>query len=291
MTRSRGATALVALAVILAITASWWALALWPLPGSAPDWLVRTRAVCFGSTRGGLPDAGGWLLLVGQPLGMVGVLVVVWGGAVADGLRALARSLAGRASLVGVIVLLALGIGAAAARVAGATARSTAAASPTNVTAIPRLNRPAPALALVDQHGAAVTLERFRGRPLLVTFAFAHCETVCPLVVRDVLEARRRPAGQAPAVLIVTLDPWRDTPSRLPSIAARWRLDGDAFVASGAVADVEATLDRWNIARTRDPRTGDVVHPAVVYLIDRGGRIAYAVNGDAAAIAEFVRRL
>jgi protein SCO1/2 len=279
------------LAVILVITASWWALALWPLPGSAPDWLVRTRTVCFGSTPSGLPDNSGWLLLVGQPLGMVAVLLVVWGDAVADGLRALARSVAGRASLAGVAVLLALGIGAAAARVAGAATRGTTAVVPTDFTSIPRLDRPAPALALVDQHGAAVTLERFRGRPLLLTFAFAHCETVCPLVVHDVLEARRRMAGPPPAVVIVTLDPWRDTPARLPSIAARWRLDGDALVVSGAVADVAATLDRWNIARARDPRTGDVIHPAVVFLIDREGRIAYAVNGGAEAIGELLRRL
>jgi len=77
---ARGALALGALATILAITAAWWALALWPLAG-APAWLARTREVCFGAAPGGLPDAGGWILLIGEPVGLVTVLAVVWGGA------------------------------------------------------------------------------------------------------------------------------------------------------------------------------------------------------------------
>ena len=35
----RGALALSALAVILIVTAAWWALALWPLTSAAPQWL------------------------------------------------------------------------------------------------------------------------------------------------------------------------------------------------------------------------------------------------------------
>jgi hypothetical protein len=66
---------------ILAVTVFWWAFALWPV-GDAPDWLVRTRLVCFGVDGGGLPDRAGWVGLVGQPLGMLGALLVGWRGAV-----------------------------------------------------------------------------------------------------------------------------------------------------------------------------------------------------------------
>src|SRR5688500_19433216 len=66
----RPGLALTALAAILVITAAWWALALWPA-AAEPEWLARTRAACFGSERGGLPDAGGWVLLVGEPIGML----------------------------------------------------------------------------------------------------------------------------------------------------------------------------------------------------------------------------
>jgi protein SCO1/2 len=124
-----------------------------------------------------------------------------------------------------------------------------------------------------------------------VTFAYAHCETVCPVLVAEAVRARERLTGRAPALVVVTLDPWRDTPARLPAIAAAWKLPADALVLSGSVADVEAALDRWNVARARDPRTGEVTHPNLVYIVDANGRIAYSTVGDAGAIVELVSRL
>jgi cytochrome oxidase Cu insertion factor (SCO1/SenC/PrrC family) len=42
------------------------------------------------------------------------------------------------------------------------------------------------------------------------------------------------------------------------------------------VEEVEAVLDAWNVARTRNPATGDVAHPSLTYLLDAEGRIAFA---------------
>jgi protein SCO1 len=157
-------------------------------------------------------------------------------------------------------------------------------------------------LALVDQHGDVLTLDRFHGRPVLLTFAYAHCATICPLLVRDALAAqeasaeRRAAASTAeawlvPAVVVVTLDPWRDTPARLPHIARTWGLGEDAWLLSGPVDEVTAVLDAWQIPRGRDERTGEVTHPALTYLIDAAGRIAYASTGTRATLAELVQRL
>jgi protein SCO1/2 len=130
-----------------------------------------------------------------------------------------------------------------------------------------------------------------RGRPVLVTFAYAHCTTVCPLVVHEVVRARAQLADRRPYIVVITLDPWRDTPSRLSAIAQQWELPEDASVVSGAVPDVQAALDRWGVARTRDTRTGEITHPQVVYVIDRNGRIAFSTTGDAETIAKLVRSL
>ena len=153
------------------------------------------------------------------------------------------------------------------------------------------MNDAAPALALTDQNGRDVTLESYRGRPVLVAFAFAHCQTVCPLVVADVMAARRQLGDDPPAVLIVTLDPWRDTPSRLASIAKQWGLDGDAHVLSGTPEDVDRTLNGWRVPRVRNQETGDISHPSIVYVIGADGRIAYVVSGNADAISAAVRAL
>jgi len=119
----------------------------------------------------------------------------------------------------------------------------------------------------------------------------AHCETICPLVVSDVLTAQRQLSDQAPAVVVVTLDPWRDTPSRLNAMAVDWKMGSDAHVVSGSPDVVERTLNAWRVPRARNEKTGDLSHPAIVYVVGPDGRINYVVEGNAATIAAAVRAL
>ncbi|MBX6363433.1 MAG: SCO family protein [Gemmatimonadetes bacterium] len=292
---SEEGAALAGLLAILLITGAWWALALWPVP-HAPAWLERTRYVCFGIGPSGLPDGGGWIGLTAGPLGMLAILLVGW----ADGVRGLLARARRSRRVAATLLLFPLGVallaGAATLRVrqARVLARLPEVAGTLSPGDHPRLDQPAPPLALTAQDGATRSLASLRGRTVLVTFAYAHCETVCPVVVRHVLEAQRRlrAAGAAPAVLVVTLDPWRDTPSRLPAMAREWGLpDRDAWVLGGTVAAVEAALAAWRVPYRRDERTGEVVHPALVHIVDPDGRIAFSTTGGAETIAALVRRL
>jgi protein SCO1/2 len=287
----RARAALAALAGIVAITASWWALALWPVSADAPGWLLRTREVCFGSRAETLPDAAGWLLLIGQPAGMVMLLVTIWGAELRAGVTLAMARTAGQLALGAGLALVVAGLGATAVRVRAANAEPFSTGAMDAAAQLTRVNDAAPAFALTDQFGGEVSLQSFRGRPVIVTFAFGHCETVCPLIVEDVLAARRRIEGAPPPVLVVTLDPWRDTPRRLQSIAASWRLDADAHLLSGPPDAVERTLNAWRVPRARNQKTGAITHPSLVYIVDADSRIAYVVTGGAETIAAAVRAL
>jgi protein SCO1/2 len=292
--------ALVGLAFLALATAGWWALALWPAPDEPPAWLERARGVCFNAGASGMPSASGWLLLIGEPLGLGVALWAAFGRSLRGGFAKLARARGGRALLTACAALFALGVGAAGARVA-ALARSGAAdsigaadAALPDPSALPRLQRPAPALGLIDQHGARVTLDSLRGRPALVTFAFAHCESVCPALVsqaRSVQRQARARGEPVPSLAIVTLDPWRDTPARLPALAASWQLGAGAHVLSGEPDAVNAVLDAWSVPRDRDENTGQLAHPALVYLIDESGQIAFTSDGDARTLTALLARL
>jgi protein SCO1 len=289
--------ALWCLATIVVTTVVWWALALWPVPADGPDWVLRTRAVCFGTTDSGLPAVEGWLLLIFQPISMTVALFLGWGHSTREALALLVRSVPGRLAAAMVVLVLLLGGAGATVRVASATGAD-AILLETPVTAPadhPRLDRPAPSgLALVDQRGTGFTLDGYRGRPVLVTFAFARCETVCPVLVREVLAAQRlapESGAARPAVVVVTVDPWRDPPSRLPHVARMWELGEDAYVLSGAVPEVLAELSAWEVSITRDPRTGDVVHPAPVYVLGPDGRIAFVTTGGGGYVARLLARL
>jgi len=280
-----------AVGALTAITLSWWALALWPVPTDAPDWLARTRQVCFGTAASGLPNAGGWILLIGQPIGMAVAMFVIWGKALRGGLWALGRTMLGKAALGATLLVLFLGTVGVGIRVAGAQPQPIVLDQPgLPPSTYPRLDRPLPELGLVDQRGDVVTMDRLAGRTVLVTFGFGHCETVCPVVVHNTLEAAAAVPELDPVVVVVTLDPWRDTPARLPYLAERWGLEGEAYVLGGEVAQVEAVLDAWGVARERDTRTGDVTHPALVYIVSNG-RIAYATTGDPQTVAALALRL
>jgi len=283
-----------AIAFLLTVTGAWWALALWPLPAETPVWLERTRSARFNTTESGLPDASGWILLVGEPLGMAVVLFAGWRARLVDSLRHLGSSTSGRVVASATVLAVVVGLGASGMRVLNAGAPELALVSAGGVPdSYPRLDRPWPeAAGLVDQTGAAFTLDRLGGRRALVTFAYAHCETICPLVVRSSIAARDELADEADlAVVALTLDPWRDTPSRFGDMAGQWRMAPGDFVVGGDVASVEAALDLWGVPRSRDERTGDLAHPALVFLVDADGTVAYASTGAPDDLVALARRL
>ncbi len=275
--------ALAAFVFWLAVTIAWWAMAFAPLR-EVPPWLAGIRSICFGSLASGLPDAYGWISLT-SPLTMLGFLLVVWGRELLRDLRWLTTSAAGRAALAVIVVVPLLGglwVGRIVAREieARASFSSPVRSLETMPEGYPRTDRPAPELALVDQTGESVTLESLRGRPVLLTFAYAHCQTICPVIVRTVSFAADRLGDLRPAVVVVTLDPWRDTPSSLPSLAKSWKLDelGQAHVLSGDVAEVQAVLEAYEVPADRDSNSGEITHPALVYLLGPDGMIAYTFN-------------
>lgn len=269
--------ALSALVFLLLITASWWALALWPTGSGSPKWLALTQAVCFGVRESGLPDAGGWTALIGSPLGMLAVLVVAARAPFGRLVRRMRHVRWLQVAAAFIIIFVMGGSHAAGVRITSALRASSDELLMTEFGSAVKTSRPAPALQLIDQAGRERPLSAFKGRTLLITFAYAHCETVCPVLVRNALEAQRTlaAAGERPVVLIVTLDPLRDTPARLPSMAREWKLGADAYILSGEVAAVTQVLDDWKVARSYNPKDGMVTHPALAYVVDRKQRIVY----------------
>lgn len=287
--RARPGPAVVALGVILAVTAAWWALALYPAGAAAPEWLLRTRLACFGAGPDALPNAGGWVLLVGEPLGMLGILVVGWRDALARDLRLLLARRWGVTLAAGVGGMVLWGLGATASVVRAATAAPMEAFATSELPV--RLDAEAPDLRLTDQRGRPFALSALRGRPVIVTFAYAHCEVVCPTVVKQIQEARLDAARPDIPLVVVTLDPWRDVAARLPAIVTAWQLAPEDRVLTGAVDEVNRVLDAWGVGRMRDGNTGEIDHAVAVMLIGREGRLAYRLGGNPVQWRELLRDL
>ena len=265
--------------------ALWWFTALVELPASTPDWVLRARSICFGNGENGLPNTSGWLLLTLSPLSFLGGLLVIWGRELGSDLARRWSGSVSRGGLLALAALVALGTLWSGSRIRHGLARR-AEWSQVSSEALPedypRLNRPAPDFSLLDQHGASRDLAGLRGEVVLLTFAFAHCNTICPVTLREVLAGAE---GITPPhrVAVVTLDPWRDTARSLPAIAEKWGLGERDLALSDGVAQVSAVLVSYGIPRERNLNTGDITHPPLVYVIGPDGRIVYALNRPSAA--------
>jgi protein SCO1/2 len=235
------------------------------------------------------------MLLVLAPGSFFVGILALWGSELGASLRAVARSPLG-ICVVPLIaaVLIVEGIWVSAKVRAGVAVAAwdqgvqDAADLPATY---PRQAVAAPDFTLVDQDGAEISLGRFKGKPVVLTFVFAHCQTMCPLLVQHIKQAA---PGTAPSeVLLITLDPWRDTPSGLPGIARQWDIPRNFHILSSArPAEVLRVVNAYHVPFERNEKTGEISHPGLVFLVDAQGRLAYTFNNPSSAwIREGLDRL
>ena len=131
--------------------------------------------------------------------------------------------------------------------------------------------RRAPDFSLPDQSGRLFSLTSLRGRPVVLTFMDSHCHQECPLEGRALAAALRMvPRAERPIVVVVSVNPWADTPASgrsaierfgLASFRWRWLL--------GSRSRLEPVWHRYGIEVRR--ATGDIEHTDALYLIDAHG--------------------
>lgn len=79
---------------------------------------------------------------------------------------------------------------------------------------------------LIDQNGAQVTWDSFRGRYPLVYFGYTYCPDICPVDLQHIMQGFSRFEKAHPAraakvqPILITVDPKRDTPAVLKTYVA-----------------------------------------------------------------------
>jgi len=130
-------------------------------------------------------------------------------------------------------------------------------------------------LPLVDQHGRPSGLGVGRGHPTLVSMFYASCPTACPMLVGEVqaLEDRLTAAERADLrVVLVSLDPDRDTPAVLAEAAERYGVDGARWSLHRTEDEHVRTLSAVLDIQYRDLPDGEMNHSTILTLVDRQGR-------------------
>ena len=128
----------------------------------------------------------------------------------------------------------------------------------------------------VAQDGKQFTLSNRRGHPQVVALFYSSCKYVCPLIVDSGkgIEQTLTPAERAQLrILLVSMDPKRDTPEVLAGLAATRKLDTKIWTLAGTDESGVRTLAALLGVRYRALENGEFNHTSALTLLDRDGRI------------------
>lgn len=130
---------------------------------------------------------------------------------------------------------------------------------------------------LLDQQGNSFTRDGFKGRWNLVFFGFTHCPDVCPITLQVLANAQKLLAAEAqgdlPRIVLVSVDPERDTPEVLAQYVSHF--GDDTIGITGELDEVRKLTDGLGVFFEKsagDDENYSVDHSAVVIVVNPDGR-------------------
>lgn len=153
--------------------------------------------------------------------------------------------------------------------------------------------RSLPEFQLVDHTGAPFTRDSLRGHPTLVFFGFTHCPDVCPATLAKLAQVKQAAALPELRVLLVSVDPERDTPQALAAYVGAF--DREFTGVTGDPQAVAQLTKSFGVATARTELPGGsytVDHSAAVFLLDAQGRMVavFTPPFEVARMAEDLQR-
>jgi protein SCO1/2 len=130
--------------------------------------------------------------------------------------------------------------------------------------------------ALTDQSGAARGLDVYRGHPVLVTMFYASCQATCPLIVDTLRATERELTAQQRAslrVLMISIDPERDSPAALNKLAQERHIDTARWTLTHADAATVRNIAALLNVQYRQLPSGEFNHSTVIALLSPRGEI------------------
>jgi protein SCO1/2 len=131
-------------------------------------------------------------------------------------------------------------------------------------------------LELTDHNGQRRSLADFKGKVVVLFFAFTHCPDACPTTLAELSIVARElgPDAQRMQVLVVTVDPERDTADVLRQYVPSFN---PAFLGlRGTPEEIAAAAKEFKVYFQKQPQPGGsytVDHSAGVFVLDKESRL------------------
>ncbi len=145
-------------------------------------------------------------------------------------------------------------------------------------------NRPAPTIKLTDAAGGTLDTASLVGTPYLVTFLYTNCPDVCPLIGEEIHQALQQ-IGTADTrrlrVVAVSVDPRHDNAAAVKAWLKRHQEPPEFHYLIGSEAQLKPVWKEW-FAQPQIEGDPESSHSAVIWLVDRQGRLATNVSAGVA---------
>jgi protein SCO1 len=263
-----------ALSLLLSYKVLMWVMLLMPVSQTPlGQFAEEFKTWCFGyDPATGKMEKMYVILMITEPLALSGILGLIWWKQLKEAVRGGIGQFAPYVAF-GMLTVVAASVGMVALSSPQPNGELPFPAEAIRTTYAP------PTFELVDQEGKVARLDQHQGKVVVLTGVYATCGFTCPMIMG---QAKRAIAALDPSlqadvtVMAVTLDPERDTPQMLASMAEAQQVMAPSFrLLTGDAKHVNEVLDTMGIARARDPKTGVIDHMNVFLVVDRQGRIAY----------------
>ena len=151
---------------------------------------------------------------------------------------------------------------------------------------------------LFDQQGDEFTLDDLRSRWTLLFFGYTHCPDVCPATLAQLRSVTklmaRQPGAVSPAVVLVSIDPQRDSADRLKEYSAQ--LGSDFTGVGGEPAAIRSFAAQFQAKYSSAGGTGRsylIDHTSSVALINPNAelQVLFSVPLRPEAVAAELQRL
>jgi protein SCO1/2 len=153
----------------------------------------------------------------------------------------------------------------------------------------PRL--PAPPLSTLRNYdGTSFNLSSDRGKAVFVTFLYAHCPDVCPLIASNLHNAyaKMTPAMRGRvAIVTVSVDPHGDTAKAVAAFVRQHELTGEARYLIGSAKQLGPVWEAWKVGSQKDSSNPELVnHSALIYGVSATGKLTtiYPANFEPSQI-------
>lgn len=129
---------------------------------------------------------------------------------------------------------------------------------------------------LTDQHGKMRPWSAQRGKPQLVAMFYTSCQYICPLIVdsgKAIEKGLSADQQKRIDIVLISMDPTRDTPTALKSVADKRKLDPTRWVLASPKPDEVRAIAGVLGIRYRLLADGEFNHTSALALLDAEGRI------------------